>query len=94
MCKGKDAAGFLRPFSPLVKRCWVVSLQDERRLPREELALLAARYGWTVSGEDLSVALVEAEEWANENDGLICITGSLYLVGEVMMQRNGKGGIG
>ena len=91
MCKGKDAAGFLRPFSPLVKRCWAVSLQDERRLPREELALLASRYGWTVSGEDLSVALVEAEEWAKENDGLICITGSLYLVGEVLMQRNGKG---
>jgi len=32
---------------------------------------------------DLAESLKSAREWAIENDGIVCISGSLFLVGDV-----------
>lgn len=84
MCDDKDARGFLRAFSDMVSRCWTVSLENERRLPRDELARLAGNMGWSVQQAELADAIADARGWALEERGLVCITGSLFLAGEVL----------
>lgn len=84
MCDDKDVAGFLRPFSDMVKMCWAVTVRTERAIPRLRLAAAAGRFGWQVREDDLPAAIAGAKEWAMENKGIVCIAGSLYLVGEVL----------
>ncbi len=88
MCNDKDVRGFLRPLSRLVKQCWPVALQNDRGMTSSELAREAGRMGWGATEAPLSEALAASERWARESDALICICGSLYLVGEVLSLRD------
>jgi len=88
MCSDKDVGGFLRPFAGVVKQCWTVTISNERAVPRADLAVAAEAMGWQARAAGLSEALTEAGKWALENNGVVCIAGSLYLVGEVMELRD------
>ena len=84
MCDDKDVNGFLQPFSKIVKACWAVTIRTDRAVPRSQLVSAAGRFGWRVQEADLAAAIADAKRWAVENKGIVCIAGSLYLVGEVM----------
>lgn len=84
MCDDKDVDGFLRPFADTVKACWTVTIRTDRAIPRSRLAAAAGRLGWQVLDDDLPAAIAAAKQWALENKGVVCIAGSLYLVGEVL----------
>jgi dihydrofolate synthase/folylpolyglutamate synthase len=79
--RDKDARAVLRPLLPMAERVWATqTAANPRALPAAELAVLCRRLGANVVAEpDLSVALREARRGAN---GVVCVTGSLMLVGQ------------
>lgn len=84
MCADKDVKSFLKPFSNLVKKLWVVLIKSDRSMPAAQISAVGKTMGWEVCETTLSVALDEAEDWAHNTGGAVCITGSLFLAGEVM----------
>ena len=84
MCRDKDAAGFVKQFAGMTKKCWVVPLRTERSLPTQELGEIVRRVGLEAEPVGLSEGLQAAEAWARREGGAVCIAGSLFLVGEVL----------
>lgn len=84
MCDDKDINGFLLPFADIVKACWAVTIRTDRAVQRSHLATAAGRFEWQVHEDNLRESLSAARQWALENKGIVCIAGSLYLVGEVL----------
>lgn len=83
MMKDKDIRGFLRVLVPLAWEVIVTAADYERAASPEILALESERYNPRVKTiGKVSDALDYAMSRANSQD-LICITGSLYTVGEV-----------
>ena len=81
--KDKDLDHLL-PLLPKEAHYIFTAAQSERSIPAEELATKAAIYG--LEGEvvaDVQQAVARARELANEED-LIFIGGSTYVVGEAM----------
>jgi dihydrofolate synthase/folylpolyglutamate synthase len=89
MCSDKDALGFSGELGGLVRMCWPVALATERTRTQAELGNIARSRGWEVRLAALPEALAQAERWAREQDGVVCIAGSLYLAGEVLALRQG-----
>ncbi|MBA4388595.1 MAG: bifunctional folylpolyglutamate synthase/dihydrofolate synthase [Verrucomicrobia bacterium] len=87
MCNDKDMDAFLKPFTGLVKKAWAVPLKTERSRPSAELAAAARLMGWDVEDATVAEAIQEGTEWARQNGGVLCICGSLFLVGEVLAER-------
>jgi dihydrofolate synthase/folylpolyglutamate synthase len=95
MCDDKDVAGFLKPFRGLVKRVWAVPINSERSAATSELAAAVRATGCgDVSETTLGLGLDEARQWAREASGAVCVTGSLFLAGEVLdlISKKGQGG--
>jgi len=84
MCRDKDARGFLEPLSHLVKRAWIVPIGSERNMPAAKLCAAAQSMACDLSEAGVRDALKEARHWAADTGGVVCVTGSLYLVGEVL----------
>ncbi len=84
MCGDKDIGEFLRPFARLAPRLWVVPIDNERNTDPERILAPARAMGWTASATTLQGGLDEARAWGGEAGGMLCITGSLFLVGEVL----------
>jgi dihydrofolate synthase/folylpolyglutamate synthase len=84
MCDDKDALGFAKALGAGVKRCWTVPIDTERSLAPEKLLQIARTEGWQAVSTTLPEALEQAKSWARENDGAVCIAGSLFLAGEVL----------
>lgn len=84
MCDDKDALGFAKAMGAAVKRCWAVPIDTERSLAPGKLLQIARTEGWQAVASTLPEALEEAKSWARDNDGAVCIAGSLYLAGEVL----------
>ena len=80
----KDCRGFMSALAPLVGRCWAVAIHNERAKPLPELIACIRESGMQVTGAELLPAIDEAKAWARENDGVVCIAGSLFLAGEVL----------
>lgn len=91
MCVDKDVERFFSALGAQARRCWVVPLRTERSAPCELLMAAARRAGCDAVAADLEVALRDAAAWATEVGGAVCITGSLYLVGEVLALRESAG---
>jgi dihydrofolate synthase / folylpolyglutamate synthase len=87
MCDDKDTAGFAAALPRTIKRCWTVPIPTERSVPPEQLALLVRGRGWAVTACALPQALAEAEAWARENGGAVCVAGSLFLAGAVLAEK-------
>ncbi len=85
MCADKPVGATLRELGALAPQTWVVPLASPRGMPADDLGRLARASGLTVSGAvDLSDAWEAALAWARKHDGVVCVAGSLFLVGEVL----------
>ncbi|MFC1452484.1 bifunctional folylpolyglutamate synthase/dihydrofolate synthase [Verrucomicrobiota bacterium] len=87
MCADKDVGGFLAPLSRLGERAWVVPVGNERSVPPEDMVSAGRRHGLECRQAEVAEAVQEATEAARSGGGAVCITGSLFLVGEVLRQR-------
>ncbi|MCX8118346.1 MAG: bifunctional folylpolyglutamate synthase/dihydrofolate synthase [Desulfobacterota bacterium] len=80
--KDKDIPGILRPLAPLADHIIFTRPKVERAAPPEDLLKAAGRNGKKAEVvEDLKKAIDRALSLTGEDD-LLCITGSLYTVGE------------
>jgi dihydrofolate synthase / folylpolyglutamate synthase len=78
--RDKDARAVLRPLLPVASRVWATQTADNpRALPAAELARWCARLD---SRADVAPDLREALAAAQRQPGLLCVTGSLMLVGQ------------
>jgi len=84
MLADKDVAGFVREIASAADCAWAVPVDNARALPPDELAGLISAAGVPVSRATLPEAWRDAVFWADANDGLVVIAGSLYLAGETL----------
>ncbi len=81
--KDKDYKAMLKKLLPLGDRLILTSPNTERAMPPEALLPVAKQYLRRIEVvKNSREALKRALSIADEND-LICITGSLYLIGEI-----------
>ena len=80
--RDKDARAVLRPLLALTDRVWATQTADNRRaLAAGELAQLCRRLGARAQAQpELAAALDRAR--GETRDGVLCVTGSLMLVGQ------------
>lgn len=93
-CGDKDVRGFLRALSGTVKRAWFVPIANARGLAVGDLRQAAAGLSWDILEADVEKALADSKAWARSAGGVVCITGSLYLVGEVLGLDGGNSDVG
>lgn len=84
MCRDKDIQKYLKPLLPMVKKMWAVPIRDNRGFSVDELAVSISSYKLDVVKSSLVDAIKAAKQWAQREDGVVCITGSLFLVGETL----------
>ncbi|MCS7263746.1 MAG: bifunctional folylpolyglutamate synthase/dihydrofolate synthase [Armatimonadetes bacterium] len=82
--RDKDAVGIVSKLVPLADKVFVTQPQTERALPAKTLAQICQPFGKEIviceTVEDaLKLAMAETEQ-----DDLICVTGSLYVIGEAL----------
>ncbi|MCX7642229.1 MAG: bifunctional folylpolyglutamate synthase/dihydrofolate synthase [Armatimonadetes bacterium] len=82
--KDKDAVGIVSKLVPLAEKVFVTQPQTERALPAKTLLQICQPFGKEIVIREtvkdaLKSALVEAGQ-----DDLICVTGSLYVIGEAI----------
>jgi len=83
----KDAAGIVRPLLPLAREVLVVAPPSPRALPPALLAAACRRVAHPRAipvreSKDLENALRYCYHSSSQRRGWVCVTGSLYLVGE------------
>jgi dihydrofolate synthase/folylpolyglutamate synthase len=82
----KDAASMLAELLALSERAWFTAPPSARALSPAALQSLARQQGFERSECEPSPAraLEQAREWARRNDAAVLVTGSVYLVGDVL----------
>ena len=82
----KDAASMLVELLPHARRAWFVAPPSPRALSPAALDSLARQQGFSDGACEPSSerALAQAREWARQTGGAVLVTGSVYLVGEVL----------
>jgi dihydrofolate synthase / folylpolyglutamate synthase len=82
----KDAAGMLRMLLEVCERAWFTAPPSDRALSPAALQSLARQLGFdAVTCEPLPWrALEAAREWAARRGGAVLVTGSVYLVGDLL----------
>ncbi|MGI6100419.1 MAG: bifunctional folylpolyglutamate synthase/dihydrofolate synthase [Lentisphaerae bacterium] len=84
-CDDKDIAGCLRILAGAVRRAWAVPTPSARSLPAAATAELMRQAGIeAVAMETMAPALAAAETWAGEEQGMVVVCGSLFLVGAAL----------
>jgi len=83
VCADKDVSAFLNAMTGSVDRVWAVPLTNERGMDPAELAQVAKTMGMRADVTSLEQALDDAEEWARAESGVVVVTGSLFLLGDV-----------
>lgn len=94
MCGDKDVAGFLKAFQGLARKGWAVAIQNARALAPQAIAGQAHMTGVDFKPGALDTALDEARTWARSCNGVVCVTGSFFLVGDVLVLKEGLGSDG
>jgi len=85
MLSTKDSEGFLRNFSGLARRVLTVPIHQDKALPTDALAEVAANVGIPALARDsIESALSVAGKLELAPAPRVLITGSLYLAGEVL----------
>ncbi len=85
MCGDKDTESFFAELAPRLRRVWAVPLRTPRSADPHAIARLASRRGLTAEALDhLAEARDKAIQWAREEEGVVCLAGSLFLAGEVL----------
>lgn len=86
----KDTHRMVELLAPMATRCWAVPVADSRGLDPETLAVsFRNQHVPAESCDDPLWALEEARNWALKENGVVVVTGSLYLVGEVLSAWKG-----
>jgi dihydrofolate synthase/folylpolyglutamate synthase len=82
----KDAAGMLRALLPLCEQAWFTAPPSSRALSPAALQSLARQLGFDATACEARPerALAQAQRWARERGGGVLVTGSVYLVGELL----------
>ncbi|MBT3191574.1 MAG: bifunctional folylpolyglutamate synthase/dihydrofolate synthase [Verrucomicrobia bacterium] len=88
MCDDKDAMGVVKQLATIAQRIWVVPIPNERNMPAERLIRLVQSVGVDVAATELDEALDAAEAWAQETGLPVVVTGSIFLLGEVLPRYN------
>jgi len=92
----KDAVAMLSALLPLCRRAWFTAPPGDRALPPAALQSHARQLGF----EDVACeprpehALQAAREWALANGAAVLVTGSVYLVGEILCDGAAAEGAG
>jgi dihydrofolate synthase/folylpolyglutamate synthase len=91
----KDAAAMLAPLLEVCERAWFTAPPSARALSPAALQSLARQLGFdAVACEPkASRAFAEARHWASEHGGAVLVTGSVYLVGELLGKVESSGTI-
>jgi dihydrofolate synthase/folylpolyglutamate synthase len=89
----KDAARMLGALMPLCERAWFTAPPGSRALSPAALQSLARQLGFeAVACEPRPAhALSAARAWASEHAGSVLVTGSVYLVGDLIAQLQSSG---
>jgi len=91
VCSDKDMQGILGVFKGKCRKMWAVPLKTDRSRKPADICSAGKDMGYECSENSLQSAVAEAGQWAKERDGVVCITGSLYLAGETLgLLREGK----
>lgn len=82
----KDVAGLVSNLAGVFETVVITQSSSPRSMPAAELALIASKsLGHDVSSiSDFQLALERAKQRANEIDGMVVVTGSITLVGDVI----------
>jgi dihydrofolate synthase/folylpolyglutamate synthase len=91
----KDAVGMLAPLLAISERAWVTAPPGSRALSPAALQSLARQLGFEEVSSDPqpAKALAAAQRWARERGAAVLVTGSVYLVGELLGElRDGSAG--
>ena len=91
----KDAASMLAGLLSVSDRAWFTAPPSGRALSPGALQSLARQLGFdaAVTEPRPARALEEARRWARAQDGAVLVTGSVYLVGELMGAVDGSGSV-
>jgi dihydrofolate synthase/folylpolyglutamate synthase len=91
----KDAASMLAGLLSVSDRAWFTSPPSSRALSPAALQSLARQLGFdaAVTEPRPARALQEARRWARSEGGAVLVTGSVYLVGELMEAVDGCGSV-
>jgi dihydrofolate synthase/folylpolyglutamate synthase len=91
----KDAASMLAGLLSVSDRAWFTAPPSGRALSPAALLSLSRQLGFEAAvTEPRPVrALQEARDWARANDGAVLVTGSVYLVGELMSAVDRSGSV-
>ncbi|MBE0477625.1 bifunctional folylpolyglutamate synthase/dihydrofolate synthase [Candidatus Aerophobetes bacterium] len=84
--KNKDVEGIAKALCPLADKVIATSVNSPRALPTKDLFTKIKRYCHTepLMEENVKNAIDKARETARKK-GIVCITGSVYLVGEALL---------
>ncbi len=86
MCGDKDLTGTLAPLGSVVSRAWIVPIQNPRNACPASVRAALPNSVKDVRESTLQEAYAEALAWASDVDGVVCVAGSLFLVGELLDQ--------
>jgi dihydrofolate synthase/folylpolyglutamate synthase len=88
----KDAARMLATLLPLCERAWFTAPPSARALSPAALQSLARQLGFDAVACDPNPAqaLCDARRWALERHAAVLVTGSVYLVGDVLGRRDAR----
>jgi dihydrofolate synthase/folylpolyglutamate synthase len=89
----KDAVGMLAPLLAISERAWVTAPPGSRALSPAALQSLARQLGFEALSSDPqpAKALAAAQSWARERGAAVLVTGSVYLVGELLGELRDDG---
>jgi dihydrofolate synthase/folylpolyglutamate synthase len=84
----KDAARMLDTLLPVCERAWFTAPPGPRALPPPALQSLARQLGFEAASSEPrpARALDQARLWARERGGGVLVTGSIYLVGDLLLE--------
>jgi len=82
----KDPAAILRSFGGRAQRIWIVPIHSDRAMSVDDAARRLSFVPHLEIARDVASALASARAWAAAESGVVVITGSLYLAGEVLAQ--------
>jgi len=92
----KDAAGMLAALLGVCERAWFTAPPSSRALSPAALQSLARQLGFDAVACEPTPwrALAQARSWAAERGGAVLVTGSVYLVGDLLHRLTDGAGVG
>jgi dihydrofolate synthase / folylpolyglutamate synthase len=86
----KDAAAMLAVLLPLCERAWFTAPPNGRALSPAALQSLARQLGFeaVACARRPEIALEQAREWAREHAASVLVTGSVYLIGDLIAEED------